>query len=414
MFLKQLTLKNFRCLEDVSIDFQTADDKIRKTTLLIGENGTGKSNLLKAIAIITAGSDALAEIIKDDVDSLILLGKKQATIQAVLLTKAGEERNLKLVFERGDKMRDVLSRAHDTLDEIDRALEYTDRNYFVAGYGASRRINNRENLLSRKSSRMMRYASIQTLFDPNAVLNPLESWAVDLDYTLGSKGVDIVKKTLNEFMQSVEFSHIDKSTKKLMFQTPDGLIPLNQLSDGYQSLAAWVGDLLFRITDAFEDYSSPLKARGLLLIDEVDLHLHPKWQRILLHFFKTKLPNFQIIATTHSVLTAQQAENDELLYLTRTGSEVHIKDFHGAPSNLQVSQLLTSPAFGLETDESYEHELLLERHSQLEEMTDRGPKEEKELEEVKAKLRERPDRNFQSDLELEQLALLKKISKHYD
>lgn len=96
----------------------------------------------------------------------------------------------------------------------------------------------------------------------------------------------------------------------------------------------------------------PLKARGLLLIDEIDLHLHPRWQRQLHEFLTSKLPNFQIIATTHSPLTAQQANENELYALRREKKKVEIIPFRGAPDKMLLHQLLMSPLFGLETDES--------------------------------------------------------------
>jgi predicted ATP-binding protein involved in virulence len=121
-------------------------------------------------------------------------------------------------------------------------------------------------------------------------------------------------------------------------------------------VAAWVGDLLFNITNAFNDRKDPLKTRGLLLIDEIDLHLHPKWQRLLHMFIKKKLPNFQIVATTHSPLTAQQAEEGELYALKREKKKVNLVAFVGNPSKMLIHQILMSPVFGLPTDESVEVE----------------------------------------------------------
>ena len=65
MFLKEIELTNFKCHENLSLSFETdsADTPIRKTTFLLGENGTGKSALLKAIALITAGSSSLGNLL---------------------------------------------------------------------------------------------------------------------------------------------------------------------------------------------------------------------------------------------------------------------------------------------------------------------------------------------------------------
>jgi predicted ATP-binding protein involved in virulence len=117
-------------------------------------------------------------------------------------------------------------------------------------------------------------------------------------------------------------------------------------------VTAWVGDLMYRINETFNNFNEPLKARGLLLIDEIDLHLHPRWQRQLHAFLQTKLPNFQVIATTHSPLTAQQADEGELYALRREQKRVELIPFKGAPNKMLLHQILMSPVFGLESDES--------------------------------------------------------------
>lgn len=140
---------------------------------------------------------------------------------------------------------------------------------------------------------------------------------MELDYQDGEAGLTVIRKAPNSFLPGVSFHSIDKCQKQVLFETSDGLVPLEQLSDGYQNMAAWIGDLLFRITETFRDRREPLHARGLLLLDEIDLHLHPKWQRLLYDFVSDKLPNFQVVATTHSALTAQQAGENELFALRR-------------------------------------------------------------------------------------------------
>lgn len=357
MFLKEIKLVNFRNIEELKFSFTNYNGEIRPMTLLLGENGTGKSGLLKAIAIITAGSNALGDILSD-IDSYVRYGTKSTEIIATLITKKGEERHLELKFNRGDHLKELIRRSYETLDEIDGALEHADRNYFVLGYGASRRLNSDISYSSRSTN--LRYVNIATLFDQNASLNPLESWAIDLDYQHGEEGIQTVREVLSDFLGDISFDHIDKENRRIMFKTVYGIVPLNSLSDGYQNVAAWIGDLLYRITNFFRDYKNPLSTRGLLLIDEIDLHLHPKWQRKLLTFLKSKLPNFQIIASTHSPLTAQQAQEGELFVLSNNkDNNIQIAKFAGNPSSKNIDQLLTSDLFKLTSSRSKEVEDLI-------------------------------------------------------
>lgn len=96
----------------------------------------------------------------------------------------------------------------------------------------------------------------------------------------------------------------------------------------------------------------------MLLIDEIDLHLHPVWRRHLVDFLSSTLPNFQFIATTHSALTAQQSGEGELYVIRREGAEATptLVPFIGEPRKMMLHQLLMSPMFGLDSLESVEIE----------------------------------------------------------
>ncbi|MBL7807672.1 MAG: ATP-binding protein, partial [Saprospiraceae bacterium] len=393
---------------DITISFEGEKRDLRKWTLILGENGTGKSNLLKAIALITAGSNGLGELL-GNVDSWIQNGASFLRIDATLQNKKKEERQLSLIINRGDTLSKIISTNQETLHLIDEALEYTERSYFVVAYGASRRLSSGE--APRNMDKSYRYINVRNLFDGSAALNPLTSWAMELDYRSGKKGLRIVADTLNDFLPGTTFSHIDKSRKQLIFKTVDGDVPLEQLSDGYQNMAAWIGDLLFRVTESFKDYVKPMESRGLLLIDEIDLHLHPKWQRQLMEFISNKLPNFQVIATTHSPLTAQQAGEGELFALKRNAQNmVELVPFIGAPRQLLVNQLLMTPAFGLETDESYFIENQKKRYRSIDKKS-MTKAEKAELEKIKEGLADRVVQRSNSLLSVSDKQLLKEIKE---
>lgn len=409
MFLKKLSLQNFKCLSNIELSFERTKTENRKWTLILGENGTGKSNILKSIALVTSGSNALGELL-GNADSWIKFKEKSCTITAELETKKGEERKISLQFNRGDNLSKIISNNKDSLHMIDDAIENADRNYFVVAYGASRRLSN-DVFSNFEKSRNGRSINVRNLFDNASTLNPLTAWIIELDYRSGNEGIDLVKEALKDFLPNITFHSIDKEKKQVLFETVDGIIPLEQLSDGYQNMAAWIGDLLFRITETFKDYKSPLEARGLLLIDEVDLHLHPKWQRKLIDFIGKKLPNFQVVATTHSPLTAQQADTGELFALKRNDNNiVEIIPFSGSPKSLLINQLLMTPVFGLETDESYEVQQTKNEYEELKAKGDNLNNDEKEkLKVVKRKLKSKlPNRTAPSS-SAKEIALLEKI-----
>jgi predicted ATP-binding protein involved in virulence len=408
MFLKKITLTNFKCLSNIELSFVKTKTTNRKWTLILGENGTGKSNVLKSIALVTSGSNALGELLGNS-DNWIKFNEDSCCIEALIQTKRGQERVISLKFNRGDNFSKIISNNRNSLLLIDEAIENAERNYFIVAYGASRRLSN-EVFSNFEKSRNARSINVRNLFDNSSTLNPLAAWIIELDYRSGKDGINLVKEALKDFLPGITFHSIDKDKKQVMFETVDGIISLDQLSDGYQNMAAWIGDLLFRVTEAFRDYKNPLEARGLLLIDEVDLHLHPKWQRKLLDFISNKLPNFQVIATTHSPLTAQQADTGELFALRRNDKDdVEIIPFMGSPKTLLINQLLMTPVFGLETDESYE---IQEAKKEYEVLKSKGnsmnSNDKEKMKTVKNILRNLPKRPMQNSSNKE-IALLEKI-----
>lgn len=418
MFLQYVRLKNFRGFADNELSFVEVDDEndeefSRKTTILLGKNGTGKSNLLKAIGLVVAGRSALAELL-GDVDSWVQYRKKFCRIDAVLETKAGDRREISLRIDRGKKRHEVLDKNLESLDALDSALEHTDRSYFTLGYGASRRLDYGEIRVKRRGSLYSerRAQGMASLFEPGSLLAPIESWAMDLDYRKDRGALEVIRKVFSQILGEVKFEKIDKANGQLLFRTPDGIVPMSYLSDGYQSVAAWIGDLLFRVTDSFADYTKPLHTRGLLLIDEVDLHLHPIWQRKLLEFLRTKLPNMQVVATTHSPITAQQAGPRELHFIERRGKSLNLQQFAGAPQDLLLHQLVMSDAFGLDSDESAEIEGKKRRLSRLSGLKRRTAVQEKEHRELVKELEGVPVRlRTNAKATDEQIALLQQIQK---
>lgn len=337
------------------MDFSTGSDgksAVRKTTFLVGENGTGKTALLQAIALVTAGSEALRSV-PGLPDNFIQAKKRFCEIEATIVTAQGEERDLKLRMERGESIAEIVKGARASAAPMDAALRHTERSYFTAGYGSGRRLDGGRTKGGQRDKSTARFAAIRSLFNEDALLRPLDEIANGVKAKGGNAGVSALRDALNTFLPlEVRFKGFARNGS-LQFDTPDGVLPLSLLSNGYQQTVAWVSDLIFHITATFGEYKNPLAARGLLLIDEIDLHLHPAWQRQIHTFLTQGLPNMQVIATTYSPLTAQQAGRDELYAFRRNEQgKIELVPFVGDPSWMLLHQLLMSPMFGLETDES--------------------------------------------------------------
>ncbi|MBM3766705.1 MAG: chromosome segregation protein SMC [Acidobacteria bacterium] len=410
MPLRKLIIENVRSIDHAELDFVT-DGEPRQWTVLLGKNGTGKTTILRAAALVMAGSDALTELMREPATS-VRNGKRSAKIRAVYSTRDGEPRETSIEWNAKDTVTAVVKKNASTLAGLDAAVEYTQRNYFVAGYGSSRRMpaRNSPSFASGEVYSSLRALSVATLFSRDAALRPLDAWAVDLDYSRRD-GLKVVREALNALLPGVRFKKIDKQKKEILFDTGDGVVALDRLSDGYQNMAGWIGDLLFRLTAAFADYAKPLAAGGILLLDEVDLHLHPEWQRQLLSFLSEQLPNFQFLATTHSPFTAHQCGPGALHVVERLEAKgpPSIRQYQGDPRMLRVDQVL-SPLLGLPTTDSLETQNLREEYLSLK----AAPKKNAwRLAEVRRELAERPaaQDGLLSRQERKMMALMERIEK---
>ncbi len=139
---------------------------------------------------------------------------------------------------------------------------------------------------------------------------------------------------------------------------------LEALSSGYQAVLALALDILSVLRRGWEDASS---AEGIVLIDEIDAHLHPRWKMRIIQRLREVFPRLQFIATSHEPLTLRGLDRDEVAVLKRslTGSVKIITaetDDLPSPRHMTVGQLLTSDYFGLHSAEDLEVDMLFEEY----------------------------------------------------
>ena len=190
-----------------------------------------------------------------------------------------------------------------------------------------------------------------------------EEWLLRLDYSASKKSkiqgkqkklLDLVIQVLIKVLPGVDEIRLTQPSEELptpgvQFRTPYGWVALRQLGFGYRTMIAWIVDLASRMVERYPDSLDPLAEPAVVLVDEIDLHLHPKWQRDLIGFLTDRFPNTQFIATAHSPLIVQAAGDANIALLKREGDHVVIENNPESIRGWRIDQILTSDLFGLET-----------------------------------------------------------------
>jgi AAA domain, putative AbiEii toxin, Type IV TA system len=350
IYISEVAMSDFRCFDAVAAALNHPGKGSglahENVTLILGDNGTGKSTLLKAIAI-----SALGPVLEGSgfvPYHLIRSGHRVAHIDGAFLIDEfkGRPRTLSGPVEiatTGDY--EQLTPKHDR-DAWAGIFKETNLSFLVLGYGVNRRVadDQSERTSLERGRRRRRYQRIASLFDESAVLTPLSAWLPSLN----SERRDEVEELLEQLLPDVRL--LSSTDDETTFRTRGQNVPYRALSDGYRSFVGWVGDLLSQI-DAASGGKLPFReVGGIVLVDEVDLLLHPAWQREVIPNIADALPNLQFIFTTHSPIVAGtlQAENILLARAAPDGGSILDRidaEIHG----LNAEQILLSSYFELDS-----------------------------------------------------------------
>lgn len=320
MLISRVQLKNIRGFKDLDLDLSNQEGKPRLRTAIIGKNGTCKTTLLRCIALGLCDSPQANALLHEYVGAFVSEGEKTGQIIIELSPLRGRKGKINITTKIKEKKgRDFV--------ENKRTYEKIPQPLLVCGYGAGRSTEGPE------SGRPYQIVdSVYTLFNYDQTLISTELTLRRLRDYLKTKGYD---NTLWGIKRALG---LDRKTKILVkkgggvFISGPNIgkdIPLDGWADGYRRTFNWILDL----------YAWAMRANkvtdlgginGIVLIDEIEQHIHPSMQMELLDKLLDILPDLQIIATTHSPLVALGVEPEELVVLKRKGK--HVEDVGNLPN----------------------------------------------------------------------------------
>lgn len=344
MHLEQLTLENFRACEQLEIPLG------RRLTVLLGNNGSGKTSVLDGIAIGLGAAlthlPSVSGITFKKTGDIRQQGNSLAPYARVALAmRSGVAWDR---VQRRDKSKTTAAStpAPKGLKELEAYLDRTIIDPMNAGddyvlplvayYGVSRAVlqvplrrkgfpkthTRMEALDGALESQSSFKSAFIWFYNKENEEHRLQKAQRSFDVTL--KELDAVRRAISQIFPDISNPHIELNPLRLAVTLKGETLDLMQLSDGYKTLLGLVIDLSMRMGLANPHLDDPLSAEAVVMIDEVDLHLHPSWQRRVLADLLRTFSNTQFIVTTHSPFIVESLNNHlkrHQLGVTATGDQ---------------------------------------------------------------------------------------------
>ena len=326
MIIRELRLLDFRLFQDSTFSFSP------RVTVIAGINGRGKTSILDAIALILArwlpeispAESLTRKMSRKDIRSgeygaRIWLNASVGDNPVTLSTKTGYTPSSGQMFILPRALKDELRRAYgDPTRSDDQApivVYYTtDR----ARYQAPRRtllvprLNQTDAYVGALSNRAVSFKEFIPLFHTwEGADERGESQAIRRAQRL----IPAIQRAVSTFLDEIQNIRTEGYPPRLVVTKQGSTLNLAQLSDGERSLIAMLMDLIRRLTLANPGLDDPLQGAGVVLIDEIELHLHPKWQREIVEKLRRTFPRIQFILTTHSPFVIQSTHSSSELIL---------------------------------------------------------------------------------------------------
>ncbi len=432
LYLKSLEIENVRCFgKKQKIDFTTKDGKIAQWTVILGDNGTGKTTILRSIVSMLPSPQSFLNKAYWDTNHDLSIenswrkawnlkhgsGEKESKLSLFIVEREKyfselDNAELEIGFDYIlDHKSNNINQQH--LDATNKVVNNVLPPVYCFAYGANRKMA--ETSLSDDN---LKNAS-ETLFKDDALLQNSSEYFLRLDYesakskkgsTEKNRVKELLLKILPSGIQDIEVVKVGRLQREVQVKTDFGWIGLNEVSLGYKTAIAWLVDFATKMIYYHEHSSSPFDEPAILILDEIDLHMHPAWQREIIDNLTKIFSKTQFIVTAHSPLIAQAALDANLVLLKKNKDEIRVINEPDIVKSWRIDQVLTSDLFGLKDTRSKKTENVLAKRRRLLLKDELSQKEMEELQKLETKIDEIPMAETQEYIKAMEIIL--KSAKH--
>ncbi|MEI7870321.1 MAG: AAA family ATPase [Candidatus Methylumidiphilus sp.] len=385
MYIQSIEISNLKSFASLKL---ALDEKTHKKGwhVILGSNGSGKSSLIRAVALALIG---IPEVFgaRPDISRWIRYGQQHAMLQVEVIGDSIYDYGTRNISLQTDKIILIKIKIQNALFSFDIDREHIDalwknegHAWFSAGFGPFRRFTGGNSDFHRLYSSHPRLARHLSVFGEDVALTEALTWLRDLRFKqLESKGQNNLLDKIKDFINQEGFlpfgaKLMEVNSEQVVFRDGAGVdIPVLELSDGYRSVLSLTFELIRQMAACFPKHKlfdktgTKIIIPGVVLIDEVDVHLHPNWQRAIGPWLCRLFPEVQFIVTTHSPFVCQEATS--IWRLPDPGTDDEFKRVTGEELTRlkygDATLALETHAFGLEQNRSDKANELLDELAAL-------------------------------------------------
>ena len=336
--LERIEIEHYKAIKHLELVFREPFGDREPWLLLLGENGVGKSSALKAVALALMDPAARARRVPD-ASTCVRIGGRPRRGRVKLTMSDGSV--IEMTFQRDDEA--FGGTGHQ-------------RPFVVLGCGPTR-LPPPPNFIPGP----LEPQRVGNLFDALAPLRDVERWLADTA-AVSTRAFNLHATDLKAMLPMDADERLLRRAGRVFAKTNGVTVPLPELSDGFRSVIALATDMMQHLATYYESMRT---AEGLVLLDEVEVHLHPRWRMEVISQLRTIFPKVRFLTTTHDPLCLQQTEDGEVVVMRRGPDRGVYAEVTSVPKGLRADQLLTGDWFGLGTTVDSDTAALIEEHGRL-------------------------------------------------
>ena len=366
MKIKTLEYYNFKGIKNLKIDLSG------KSAVFFGVNGVGKSSILRGVNLLF--SNIINKIVNNRFKQWIQIelsdistNSQECTIKVELEFKNG------ILIEYSRSMNKKSKKRTHVLPSLEKIKNYFNENYsdnesnipVFVNYGVNRLVLDVP-LRIRTKHKFDRETAYEKAIENRIDFRTFFEWfRYQEDFENEQKvrqkrnyediSLKAVRNAIMSMFDGFNNLRIERNPLSMKIDKMNTTLSIEQLSDGEKCALALIGDLARRLSLANPSGKNPLLGEGVVLIDEIELHMHPAWQRNILHKLTNIFPNIQFIITTHSPqVLGEIKDNFNIFSLDNINNEIcytKIDSLIGWDSNYILEDFMNTTSLNIQTKE---------------------------------------------------------------